>query len=167
MSELDPNNLLVETAEARDRIQERLDSLSGLSDDSRVLMQWHEETGDTLDAIFVNDGKLYFDSNSGFKFAYVMGSGKKLISANRERASGILKKVLKALAEEAKSGSSFGEEVQTKSNEVFVVHGHHELGLSEVSRTLEKLKLRPVVLREQPNRGATIIEKFERNDVAN
>jgi hypothetical protein len=49
------------------------------------------------------------------------------------------------------------------SEKVFVVHGHDEAVLHEVSRFLEKLKLKPIVLREQPNRGKTIIEKFEAN----
>lgn len=33
--------------------------------------------------------------------------------------------------------------------------------VQKVCRVVEKLKLEPVVLREQPNRGKTIIEKFE------
>ena len=48
------------------------------------------------------------------------------------------------------------------SNRVFIVHGHEEAILHKVCRALEKLKLEPVVLNEQPDRGLTIIEKFER-----
>lgn len=43
---------------------------------------------------------------------------------------------------------------------VFVVHGHHDGLLHEAARYLEKLKLEPVILREQPSEGRTIIEKF-------
>lgn len=50
-----------------------------------------------------------------------------------------------------------------KSNKVFVVHGHDEAVLHEVCRLIIALGLEPVVLREQPNRGKTIIEKFEAN----
>ena len=47
------------------------------------------------------------------------------------------------------------------SRRVFVVHGHDD-GLKEtVARTLEKLDLEAVILHEQPNKGRTIIEKFE------
>lgn len=46
------------------------------------------------------------------------------------------------------------------SRRVFLVHGHHNGLLHEVARYLEKLKLEPVVLREQPSSGRTIIEKF-------
>lgn len=44
---------------------------------------------------------------------------------------------------------------------LFLVHGHDEAALNQVARFLELLKQDVVVLREQPNRGQTIIEKFE------
>ena len=46
------------------------------------------------------------------------------------------------------------------SRRVFLVHGHHDGLLHEVARYLEKLKLQPIILREQPSSGRTIIEKF-------
>lgn len=49
---------------------------------------------------------------------------------------------------------------QTPSRRVFLVHGHNDGLLHEVARYLEKLQLRPIVLREQPSSGRTIIEKF-------
>jgi predicted nucleotide-binding protein len=44
---------------------------------------------------------------------------------------------------------------------VFVVHGHDETALQATARFVEQLKLEAIVLREQPDRGLTIIEKFE------
>jgi len=44
---------------------------------------------------------------------------------------------------------------------VFIVHGHDDAALQAVARYLEKLKLEAIVLREQPDQGRTIIEKFE------
>jgi predicted nucleotide-binding protein len=53
------------------------------------------------------------------------------------------------------------------SRRVFVVHGHEEGVKETVARFLGKLELEPVILHEQPNRGRTIIEKFEdHSDVA-
>jgi predicted nucleotide-binding protein len=46
------------------------------------------------------------------------------------------------------------------SRRVFLVHGHNDGLLHEVARYLEKLQLQPIVLREQPSSGRTIIEKF-------
>lgn len=60
------------------------------------------------------------------------------------------------------------ESFQTPSNrnygssrKIFVVHGHDEAACTLVARFLEKLELEPIILHEAPNRGMTIIEKFE------
>lgn len=45
--------------------------------------------------------------------------------------------------------------------DVFVVHGHDEGTKQMVARVLEKVRLRPIILHEQPDKGRTIIEKFE------
>ena len=60
--------------------------------------------------------------------------------------------------EQTDSESSFSQ-----SDKVFVVHGHNETVNLEMARTLEKLGLNAIILREQPNSGQTIIEKFENN----
>jgi predicted nucleotide-binding protein len=44
---------------------------------------------------------------------------------------------------------------------LFLVHGHDEAALQEVARFLERLEQDVIILREQPNQGRTIIEKFE------
>jgi len=47
------------------------------------------------------------------------------------------------------------------SNKIFIVHGHDEEMKQAVARTVEKIDLKPIILHEQPNKGRTIIEKFE------
>lgn len=47
------------------------------------------------------------------------------------------------------------------TNDVFIVHGKDNGAKETVARFLKKLELVPVILHEQPNRGRTIIEKFE------
>jgi predicted nucleotide-binding protein len=49
------------------------------------------------------------------------------------------------------------------SRRVFLVHGRDEELKLVVARFLEKLKLNPIILHEQPNQGQTLIEKFEAN----
>jgi predicted nucleotide-binding protein len=44
---------------------------------------------------------------------------------------------------------------------VFVVHGRDEGLREQVARVLERLDFEPVILMEEPNRGMTLIEKFE------
>ena len=46
------------------------------------------------------------------------------------------------------------------NNDVFIVHGHNEAAKDQVSRFVEMLGLGAIVLREKPNSGRTIIEKF-------
>jgi predicted nucleotide-binding protein len=63
-----------------------------------------------------------------------------------------------------KSGS-FSNTLETNdlaksSNRVFLVHGHNEAVIHETARFLEKFDLNVISLREQPNSGRTIIEKF-------
>ncbi len=46
-------------------------------------------------------------------------------------------------------------------NRIFIVHGHDEEAKQSVARIVERLGFEPIILHEQPNRGRTIIEKFE------
>jgi predicted nucleotide-binding protein len=47
------------------------------------------------------------------------------------------------------------------SRRIFVVHGHDDAARESIARFLDRLELIPIVLKEQPNAGRTIIEKFE------
>jgi predicted nucleotide-binding protein len=44
---------------------------------------------------------------------------------------------------------------------VFIVHGHHERALDDVQALVRALDANPIVLRDQPIHGQTIIESFE------
>ena len=48
-----------------------------------------------------------------------------------------------------------------KSSRVFVVHGHDETMTLKVTDVLRRLGLEPVVLKEEPDRGQTLLDKFE------
>lgn len=63
--------------------------------------------------------------------------------------------------EESPISSDSNVKVQKNASKVFVIHGHDKTAQETVARFLEKLKLEPVILHEQPNEGRTIIEKFE------
>lgn len=60
------------------------------------------------------------------------------------------------------SGYAISRRVAT-SNKVFIVHGHDEAALYGLARFLEKLGLVSIILKEEPDRGRTIIEKFEQS----
>ena len=48
-------------------------------------------------------------------------------------------------------------------NKVFIVHGHDEKLLLAVEKAIRTLALEPIVLKEQPDEGMTLIQKFEKN----
>jgi predicted nucleotide-binding protein len=50
---------------------------------------------------------------------------------------------------------------KSKGHKIFLVHGHDDRVLHETARFLEKLRQEVIILREQPNKGRTLIEKFE------
>ncbi len=46
---------------------------------------------------------------------------------------------------------------------VFIVHGHDEGPREAIARFLERNGFEVIILHEQPNKGRTLIEKFEAN----
>jgi len=46
-------------------------------------------------------------------------------------------------------------------SKIFIVHGHDEAALQGTARFLERIRLKTIVLREEPDLGRTIINKFE------
>ena len=50
---------------------------------------------------------------------------------------------------------------EPSGHKIFLVHGHDDRALHETARFLERLQQEVIVLREQPNQGRTVIEKFE------
>jgi predicted nucleotide-binding protein len=53
------------------------------------------------------------------------------------------------------------ESEQMSGTQVFIVHGHDDALTQSTARFVEKLRLNPIILCEQANKGRTIIEKFE------
>lgn len=85
-----------------------------------------------------------------------------------ERAKKTFLKALQ-MTLEAVMEDSFGELRSTTSkaasaklsNKVFIVHGHDHGLKTDVERFVHQIGLEPIVLHRQPNKGLTIIEKFE------
>ncbi|RQO37225.1 hypothetical protein DBR37_03280 [Herminiimonas sp. KBW02] len=60
-------------------------------------------------------------------------------------------------------GSLSPKLMQSKSNKIFIVHGHDGEARETVARFLSSIGLNPIILHEQANRGRTVIEKVEAN----
>ena len=61
------------------------------------------------------------------------------------------------------NGGSLPAKTASKTNDVFVVHGHDNEMMEAVARVLFQIGLKPIILHERPNSGKTLIEKFEKN----
>lgn len=53
------------------------------------------------------------------------------------------------------------EETQTDTTQVFIVHGHDDLAMLEMSRFISDLGFKPIILQHEASSGRTIIEKIE------
>ena len=90
--------------------------------------------------------------------------------ARRERDSAnalseqlrLLESAIEILEKSPPETDAGGEAASSKppGDKVFVVHGHDEEALAGVKGFLDRAGLESIVLRDEPNRGQTIIEKF-------
>jgi len=81
---------------------------------------------------------------------------------NKQMFDGIGTYEKKTVSKE-QSNIKSNQKIDVKSNnKVFIVHGHDNEMKETVARLLEKLDLKPIILHEQPNKGKTVIEKFEK-----
>jgi predicted nucleotide-binding protein len=62
----------------------------------------------------------------------------------------------------AKSSAS-KKQLDLDKGTIFIVHGQDHAMLREVEAFVRRIEIEPVVLMDEPNRGRTVIEKFERN----
>lgn len=165
------------------RIQKRVDELEqfnvngirGSFDPTLNALETSIEA--TLSAVFGNntvqykrylgasqiDYKAYFFGQNETPIGEIRGA----VSRNREHAIVTLKQAIKDLQEELEHlppeipmARTSGKSSPSK-NKVFIVHGHDDAALEGLARFLEKLELEVIILKEQPNQGRTIIEKFE------
>lgn len=50
-----------------------------------------------------------------------------------------------------------------QNHSIFIVHGHDDKAKEQAARLIMCLGLKPIILHEMPNKGQTVIEKFEQN----
>ena len=81
----------------------------------------------------------------------------------RRRLTASVEIMLRELEMERAEGKQAQDAAQNKPDprHVFVVHGRNEEHRTAVACAIGSFGLTPIVLHEQPNRGRTIIEKFE------
>lgn len=147
-----------------DLLREQL--LAAESDLSGRLEQWKQRSAALLRAAFGPDHPLVAE------FAKVRFTPA-LVSANtgqdvfeRARRSGIRRAagIIEGACVELEVTPTLSESKRdmTMASDIFIVHGHDTGALSAVARAVQRVTGKePVILHEQPDRGRTIIEKFE------
>jgi predicted nucleotide-binding protein len=94
-----------------------------------------------------------------------MGRSTKQVSARRKvKSSGISDRTRPSSVQAdapVRPGEMLAVSIASGSPKVFIVHGRDEAVLHMVARFIERIGLEIIVMREQPDSGRTIIEKFE------
>lgn len=159
---------------ALQRLRKALDEiaeLKELSTDSPQFKKWRRDTRVAITNTFGSGSDHIKDFEAVRYFSLSVYSSasrdQEVYAQGLRSAAAILESMIDEINEywededgaSRSSDSHWNERINTK--EVFVVHGRDEGAREKVSRFLERLELKPVVLHEKPNEGRTIIEKLE------
>ena len=178
--------LLVSRAEAKEKITAQIDrgleithtlepTLSGFGFAQSIALgkaavereKWAKFTLDLLNTLFVDlpTGKEFGSWEITYNSYNKTDQGRQLLQRTIEWLHS-----LESIIERLDLFPLVGKPVQAtttpasskqQSSDIFIVHGHDEAAKLEVWRFIEKLSLHPIILHEEPDRGKTIIEKFE------
>ncbi|WP_439606278.1 TIR domain-containing protein [Hydrogenophaga sp.] len=155
--------LIVPLKEAQERVKLQLDrgrATANLSiNENDEAKRWYDFTAELLRQISSTDElQDEFTGRGDFSFGGDISTGhylKKLLSLYEKL------ELLPTTEGRAGTAAASNSKTELSSRRVFVVHGHDDGTKETVARFLGKLDLEPVILHEQPNRGRTVIEKFE------
>lgn len=181
-----PTSLCVPRAEAADRIQKQInegEALLTVPIESEAQLEqlgekkkaWSDYNEELLRRLFDTD-ELSEEYNAFYGFSFSMrptfaqkiGYVHRSINLFLSRLRSIYRRLelYPELPEvQAQPPSVEAKAMPERANDIFVVHGREDGPKETVARFIEKLGLSAVILHEQPDRGRTIIEKFE--DYAN
>lgn len=126
-------------------------------------ISWKTRMQTLLESRFGKNSPVLQNYIKGAKIA-VLGYGSEEFSKAHSYFMGALKSAIDLIDFD----SSEPEEQEIKknikrTNKIFVVHGHDEKLKHEVELFLKEIGLESIILHRQPDKGQTIIEKFENN----
>lgn len=163
-------------AKAMERLRKALNGipeLKGIPRRSPAFEKWRRSAEVAVANTFGNESDHVADFKNISYSLIVLGTGtpdsefQAHYVRGLESAASMLESMLDEIEEYWEEGeqsqriSDSGVKPPKSTNKVFVIHGHDESARETVARFLERLELEPVILHEQPNKGRTIIEKFE------
>lgn len=125
-------------------------------------IEWPEDPDQTLGLTLLLIFKFAEDSRFMEQFGYTYhGSGTKIMSGINGITGQLIIPFVRDYKTYVTTAGQKPQLIMPTSNKIFIVHGHDEGALNGLARFLEKLKLEVIILKEQPNQGRTIIEKYE------
>lgn len=126
-------------------------------------LAWPDDDSARLGLTVLLVQKLAADPKYALNFGYhYFNSGsRKVISGFHSFVSQVLIPFVRDYKAHIKIGNMASTLSGTFSNKVFIVHGHDDASRHMLANFLNRLGLESIVLKEQPDRGRTIIEKFE------
>lgn len=162
--ELEPANAtLIKNANLEDFL-EKSESTGGSFTGSHRLA-WPEDDKLKLGLTILLIQKLAADPNYAINFGYHFFStgSRKMISGFHAFVAQVIIPFARDYKTHIKTSSASLTKSIIPSNRVFIVHGHDDGAKHMLARFLDRLGLESIVLQEQPDRGRTIIEKFEQS----
>jgi predicted nucleotide-binding protein len=151
-------SLVIPHQEAKDRIQEAIrkgEAINNASERTEWLMYIRE-----LLRRLVDNDELLDQFNNDFNVTEAYENNKQLIVRKATTLLRAISGKLDLIPEQSITYHKESKQIKPIGNKVFIVHGHNE-GIRESSaRLIEKLNLVPIILRDLPNQGKTIIEKI-------
>ncbi len=124
--------------------------------DSSVRNQWLFDVEEFLDSLDPKYSQRVFHAVNTLKT--FSSSMRRDMDRVRRENIGLIMGLLRSLYNK---DTSENKPLIADSQAVFIVHGHDDGLIQDVKGVVSRLGLMPIVLREQPDRGQTIIEKLE------
>jgi predicted nucleotide-binding protein len=124
---------------------------------------WPDDQIEVLGLTLILLDKVADDSDYAFNFSHrYFYSGNKVISGIHAMTRQLIIPFIRDYkAYVMNNGEIKPKLIASKSNKVFIVHGHDGEARESVARFLSQVGLAPIILHEQANRGRTVIEKVE------
>ena len=155
------------------RLQRQLDAIPELKNlryGSPAFTEWKRNTKVAITYTFGESAEQVKEFEAIGYFAYVISEQleQQAYIQGLDEAASTLRSMIHEIQEywpDEPQEPSIPEATETpqsvNTNRVFLIHGRDHSTRDTVARFLESLGLVAVILEEQPNRGRTIIEKFE------
>ena len=160
-------------------LSETNSQLKAIKRGSPEFNQWQTETETAVKHIFTDDAPDKLERLRRISYSlWVIHSGttesdyQGAYLAGLEEAGGVLKAFTKEVEqyweddEPMPSSQMINQQGKVASRSVFLIHGRDHGAREVVARFLEGLDLEVTILEDEPNRGRTVVEKFEQSSGA-